>query len=142
MSKVYLHHYNTFNKLIKLMIGLLSVFLLFGFYKNGISLYMQKAIKVYEMFNPILFTLISLLVTFIFCKINKEHFLGYRLLTNILISLCTLFNTDILIFIVLICLVNFLSKYIKANPVAMYMLLLIIISFIFNKYTFDNLNKT
>lgn len=141
INNVYLHSGNDEKKNIIKYIYMLIPFLLFGFYKNGISLYLNHTIKFIYVFKPILLTIISILISFIFSKWNKEEFLSYKLIANILISLITFPSTNIFIFTGLIFIINLLIKFIKIkiNIIALYMVIYSIILIILNKYTYLNI---
>ena len=53
MSRVYLHSKNDRNSLNKLMLYLFVVFIIYGFYKNGIKLYIAGYVNVIEMFKSV-----------------------------------------------------------------------------------------
>lgn len=141
MNRVYLHSNNDEKKNIIRYIYLIIPFMIFGFYKNGISLYLKHTISFINIFKPLLFTGISVLISFIFSKWNKKSFLNYTLIANILISIITFPNTNLIIYIIIISLVNLLFKYIKFNfnIISLYMILYSIILMILNKYTYLNI---
>lgn len=138
MSKVYLHSNNQENSLNKLMLYLFIPFVLLGFYKNGIKLYLGEYVNSFTMLKPIITILISVLVTFMFSKLNKESFLGYRLISNIMIGMIVFPNINLIVFVLLILLLNFIQKYLKFNTVPIFMIITIIISMVLNNYNFFN----
>lgn len=138
MSRVYLHSNNHENSLNKLMICLFIPFIMYGFYKNGIKLYIDNYINLLEMFMPIIMVGISILTTYIFSKISKEKLLGYRLISNLLISMIAMPNINIFVYIILLLILNLVTKYIKMNIVPIFMIVSIIINMILRNYNFFN----
>ncbi|MBE6156021.1 MAG: hypothetical protein E7164_04635 [Firmicutes bacterium] len=138
MSRVYLHsdhHHNTLNKV---MILLMLPFICWGFYKNGIKLYLAEYISLLEMFKPILLVLISVLVTWVFSKINHEKFIGYLLVSNLLISLIVMPNINLLGYLILMIILNFFYKKWKFNIVPIFMIIAIAIAILIKDYHFFN----
>lgn len=138
-SRVYIHHNKSYNILLKTILIMLIPFAIYGIYKNGVSLLLNN----YNLFSiglkPVYFLLISLIVSLGYSLIFKKEFISYNLLGNILIALITLPSTNILIYIILLLVVNIISKYLKINTPALYMVLLIIISFFLDNYSFLNI---
>ena len=141
MSRVYIHSNNHVNHLNKLMINLLIVFIGYGFYKNGISLYKDEYVGIVGMFKPLLFVIISLGISFLFKKIDKDLW-SYCLLQNLFISVITPFNTNILVYIILNGLLNVILKYYQLNIVPIYMLLGSMILLIVKNYSFLNIYES
>ncbi|MBE6148709.1 MAG: hypothetical protein E7167_04420 [Firmicutes bacterium] len=139
MNRVYLHSNNNVNSLNKLMLYLFIPFVMFGFYKNGIKLYLGEYVGLFTMFKPLILLGLSVIVSFLFSKLNKESFIGYPLLCNIIISMIISPSLPIIVFIVLLLLLNFLHKYFKFNYVPVFMLISIIVSLIINNYNFFNI---
>ena len=90
------------------------------------------------MFKPLILTIISILISYLFTKYKKEDFISYRLYLNILSSLIVLPNTNIFIYLIILFLVNILYTFKKINISLITILLLIIVSMIFSKYSFLN----
>ena len=133
---VYLKSKN--NKILVKYILLLIPFLIYGFYKNGILLYKGEYVNIFYMFKPLILTIISILISYLFTKYKKEDFISYRLYLNILSSLIVLPNTNIFIYLIILFLVNILYTFKKVNISLITILLLIIVSMIFSKYSFLN----
>lgn len=135
---VYLKSKNNENKILVKYILLLIPFLIYGFYKNGILLYKGEYVNIFYMFKPLILTIISILISYLFTKYKKEEFISYRLYLNILSSLIVLPNTNIFIYLIILFLVNILYTFKKVNISLITILLLIIVSMIFSKYSFLN----
>lgn len=136
---VYLKSKNNENKILVKYILLLIPFLIYGFYKNGILLYKGEYVNIFYMFKPLILTIISILISYLFTKYKKEEFISHRLYLNILSSLIVLPNTNIFIYLIIIFLVNILYTFKKVNISLITILLLIIVSMIFSKYSFLNI---
>ena len=135
---VYLKSKNNENKILVKYILLLIPFLIYGFYKNGILLYKGEYVNIFYMFKPLILTIISILISYLFTKYKKEDFISYRLYLNILSSLIALPNTNIFIYLIILFLVNILYTFKKVNISLITILSLIIVSMIFSKYSFLN----
>lgn len=135
---VYLKSKNNENKILLKYILLLIPFLIYGFYKNGILLYKGEYVNIFYMFKPLILTIISILISYLFTKYKKEDFISYRLYLNILSSLIVLPNINIFIYLIILFLVNILYTFKKVNISLITVLLLIIVSMIFSKYLFLN----
>ena len=135
---VYLKSKNNENKILVKYILLLIPFLIYGFYKNGILLYKGEYVNIFYMFKPLILTIIAILISYLFAKYKKEDFISYRLYLNILSSLIVLPNTNIFIYLIILFLVNILYTFKKINISLITILLLIIVSTIFSKYSFLN----
>ena len=136
---VYLKSKNNENKILVKYILLLIPFLIYGFYKNGILLYKGEYVNIFNMFKPLILTIISILISYLFTKYKKEDFISYRLYLNILSSLIVLPNTNIFIYLIILFLFNILYTFKKVNISLITILLLIIVSMIFSKYLFLNI---
>ena len=92
-----------------LLIALLPI-ILFSFYKNGIYLYINGYVSIFEMFYPLIFVLVGGLSTFIFETLYHKVILhksfkdsingNYALIPGIFLSLVLPLNTPISILIV------------------------------------------
>ena len=65
---VYLKSKNNENKILVKYILLLIPFLIYGFYKNGILLYKGEYVNIFYMFKPLILTIISILISYLFTK--------------------------------------------------------------------------
>ena len=144
MNKVYFHSPNNYHTLTNIMLSLFIPFLMYGFYKNGISLYINKYVSLLMLFKPIFFVLIAIIISIIFSKINKTTF-REELLPNIIIAMITTYNTNVLIFAILLIICNIIKKYLKINIIPIYMLINYLILIIMKNTSFLNyleLNNT
>ena len=139
MYNVYLKSKNNSKRLIYIYLILFIPFIIYGFYKNGISLYQKDLISFFNLFNIPLFLLFSWLITYVFKKIKKEDFDYYRFLLNIMISMITFPKTNIIIYIILVTLLNILYTFKKCNIASLYMIIYIILSILLKNYSFLNI---
>ena len=137
-NRVYLHSKEKENSLVKLMIYLLIPFFLLGFYKNGIQLYRHHLVSIVMVFKPLFLLGISIFVSLLFSIIKRKPFVSYLLLTNILISLVTMPNTNIIMYLVTIIVINAILCFINFNAIALFMIILFIFSIFLKDYTFLN----
>ena len=134
------------------MLSLLPL-ILYGFYKNGIYLYIKKYISLPKMFKPLLLILIGFLigasVNIIYLKLIKKSkdniidiiFSSFHPIYGILIASIISINTNILLFSVVSFAVLFISKFInnKINLISLSSLIIFFIMNILNKFTFMNI---
>ena len=127
--------------------------ILYGFYKNGIYLYIKKYISLPKMFKPLLLILIGFLigasVNIIYLKLIKKSkdniidiiFSSFHPIYGILIASIISINTNILLFSVVSFAVLFISKFInnKINLISLSSLIIFFIMNILNKFTFMNI---
>jgi len=128
--------------------------ILFGFYKNGISLYIKDYINIFEMFKPLFFIFIGFcigsLVNIIYeknIKKNKDKYMNiifssFHPIYGILISCIISINTNLFLFSIVSFVVLFLSKFIKNNKInyiALTSLIIFLIMSIFDKFSFLNI---
>ena len=97
--------------------------ILFGFYKNGISLYIKKYVNILEMFKPLVIILLGFLigatVNVIYeKKINKNKdnikdiiFSSLHPIYGILIGCISSINTNIILFSLVTFIILLISKY-------------------------------
>lgn len=127
--------------------------ILYGFYKNGIYLYIKKYISLPKMFKPLLLILIGFLigasVNIIYLKLIKKSkdniidiiFSSFHPIYGILIASIISINTNILLFSVVSFAVLFISKFInnKINLISLSSLIIFFIMNVLNKFTFMNI---
>lgn len=117
--------------------------ILYGFYKNGISLYIKGYVNIFGMFKPILFIIIGIilgiLANIIYEKVNKTKknikdtiFSSFHPIYGILIACVSSINTNILLFTIVTFIVLILSKFINSNKFNIVSLASLIIFFIMN----------
>ena len=126
--------------------------ILFGFYKNGISLYIKNYTNILGMFKPLLIViigaLIGILVNIIYEKIIKSNksiigsiFSSFHMIYGILIACVSSINTNILLFSIVTFIVLFISKFIKYdkfNVIALASLIIFFVMTILNEFSFLN----
>ena len=133
---------------------LISLFplILFGIYKNGISLYIKGYVNLTGMFKPLLFVIIGavigILVNIIYEKIQKNNrsigeliFSSFHMIYGILIACISSINTNLVLFSIVTFIVLFISKFIKYNKfnvIALSSLIIFFIMTLLNKFSFLN----
>ncbi len=138
-SNVYIHKTNITNFLLKLTLGLLVPFLLFGLYKSGYRVYHNGYGNIFTLIKPLLYMVSAIIISFIYAKVHKTKFISYNLLANILISLIIIPETNFFLAIFLMLTVNVIGSFVKLNITALYMVILIIISMLCQNYSFLNI---
>lgn len=128
--------------------------ILFGFYKNGISLYIKKYINILEMFKPLVIILLGFLIGAIVNviyekKINKNKdnikdiiFSSLHPIYGILIGCISSINTNIILFSLVTFIILLISKFTKNTKINYITLTSLIIFFIMNisgKFSFLNI---
>ena len=139
ISKVYIHKSNITNFLLKLMLCLLIPFIFFGIYKSGYRVYHNGYGNVFTIIKPLLYVLIAIIISFIKAKVFKKKFISYDLLSNILISLVIIPESNFFLATGLMLLVNIINYFLKINSISLYMVILIIISMISKNYSYLNI---
>ena len=127
--------------------------ILFGFYKNGISLYIKKYVNILEMFKPLVIILLGFLigatVNVIYekkIKKNKDNikdiiFSSLHPIYGILIGCISSINTNIILFSLVTFIILLISKFIKntkINYITLTSLIIFFIMNIFGKFSFLN----
>ena len=141
MNKLpYLHYGKDKNSLVKAYFIALIPLILFSFYKNGILLYQNKLISFIDMFIPLYFYIISILVGFLVAHLNKSDKREYVLYA--LILACTIsINTNMLLYpivlFVSLFIASFLQKKKEFNLLASTRILLIL-ALLLNSYSYMN----
>lgn len=134
------------------LISLLPL-ILYGFYKNGISLYIKGYVNVFGMLKPLLFILlgglIGIIVNIIYEKIIKKSnkdlisiiFSSFHLLYGLLIASVSSINTNIFLFSIVTFGILFISKFkdFKFNVVALASLIMFFIMNILGEFSFLNI---
>ncbi len=138
MNRVYLHSGQNEKSLVKVILGLLLPFMLYGFYKNGIHLYRKDLVSMVMMFKPLYLVLISIIISIIFSLIKKKGFFSYILLINILISLVVMPNINLLVYVTSLIILNIIFCFLKINIVPVFMIIVFVYELITKHYTFLN----
>lgn len=141
MSNVYLHSKNNNNSLLNVVLLLFIPFILVGLYKNSIVIY-KNGFGLYEAIKPILFIIISLIITLVIKIIYKEKFIGNNLLENVIISMIVIPKTNIIVYLAILVVLNFLREYLRFNKALVFIILNIIYMIIIKDYSFMNLYES
>ena len=119
--------------------------ILFGFYKNGILVYKAFPNNIIMLLKPLVFPIISLLVTFIFNFIFEKKFrINDNIIYFLLLSMIIPINTSIIIFFVIILALNLLNYFVinkfnlSINYVVLFKIFIIAILILVNKYNYAN----
>lgn len=130
--------------LIKVFYIALIILIAFGFYKNGIYLYIHDLISLFDVFIFIYFYVISILIGFILAKlmnINKGEMILFSLIVTSTLSI----NTNLIIYPILLFISLFISFYLakrwEFNPLVLAHLLMIIALFL-GKYQYANIGES
>ena len=124
-------------------IYLLIPLIIYGIYKNGYLIYEKGLIKSFLILKPLYLVLIGVIIKIIIDLIRyKKIKVDCNLLYFILIGMIMPYNINIILYIIcLTCLyiiTNIIEKYIKFNKVCLIYLLIILINFIMNDFTFKS----
>lgn len=123
---------------------LLIPLIIYGIFKNGYLIYEKGYINFYQIFKPLYLVLIGIIIKFIIDLI-KDHKIkiDYNLVYIILIGMIMPYNINLIIYsvslLILYIITLFLEKYLKFNKVCFIYLIIILINFIFNEFTFQNI---
>ena len=148
---------NSIEKMSYIYLLSLLPLILFGFYKNGISLYIKDYVNILGMLKPLLLILcgfiIGILVNIIYEKVIKKSqnnireiiFSSFHPIYGILISCIISINANIFLFSIITFVVLFISKFISINKVNYIALSGLIIFFIMNimgEFSFLNIYES
>ena len=148
---------NSIKKITYLLILSLLPLILFGIYKNGLSLYIKDYVNIFGMLKPLLFSLLGLTIGILvniiyekYIKKNKDNlkeiiFSSFHPIYGLLVACILSINTNIFLFIIVTFLVLFTSKFInnnKVNYIALSGLIIFFIMNLFNKFTFLNVYES
>lgn len=148
---------NSIHRMFYILLISLAPLILYGFYKNGINLYVKGYVAFLGMLKPLLFIviglLIGILVNILYEKVikkNKDNIKevicsSFHPIYGMLIASVSSINTNIFLFIIITFCILFLSKFIKynrVNYVALSSLIIFFIMNIFNKFSFLNIYES
>lgn len=146
MNKLPLIHYELDqNSLIKRYYFALIPLLLFGLYKNGILLYQADLISFKDLFVPVIFYVVSVIVGLLLSFIVKEN-PKYNILICLICAASISINSNILIYAILLFVVLFIVHYLAShthltfNSVSLVRLFLLL-SLFFNSYSYLNIGE-
>jgi len=123
---------------------LLIPLIIYGLYKNGYLIYEKKLISIVGIFKPLYLVLIGVIIKIIIDLIRyKKIKTDYNLVYSVLIGMIMPYNINIYIYIIAFTLLYilsiFLEKYLKFNKVCFIYLVIILINFLLNEYTFKSI---
>ena len=143
MNNIYKKTPLKYNHYLLICMYTLIPLMIYGFYKNGISLYFKGLVSLIYITKPLLIILIGFISSYIISIIFKLKE-GRRPLIfyNLLISLCLSINTNLILYAIAIVILNilyalFLRK-IKINYVALAVLVISLLSYLIKDYSFYN----
>jgi len=122
-------------------IYLLIPLIIYAIYKNGYLIYQKNLINFINIFKPLYLVIISIIIKIVIDLIKyKKIKIDYNLIYVILISMIMPYNINLLLFIttftLLYILTLFIEKYIKFNKVCFIYLIIILINFLINDFTY------
>ncbi len=143
MNKTYLHNDMDYKKIIIDYIVALVPLIIYGFYKNGIVLYQNDAINLFELFIPLIYPCLGGLIGYLInYSLTKRKELNFYLLYGILFGMIVSINLNIFAFIIIGVLVLVFFKMtnlkINFNLVCLMKILTILALFVFQNYHYQN----
>lgn len=157
MKNIYIRNNNSIFKISMLYIISLLPLIIFGFYKNGVSLYLKECVSLFGMFKPLIFVLtgglIGSLVNIIYEKFIKKSkdkikdilFSSFHIVYGLIISCLLSINTNYILFILVAFIILFISKVLtikSINVVALTSLIIILLTYLFSEFTYLNVYET
>lgn len=146
-NKIVIHKNTSYSKILFKYFIALAPLVLYGLYKNGIILYVNKEISFLEIFKPLLYPILGLIIGLVvnFIKNKKINF-DLTILNGFLVGMLVPINTNIIIFTILTfgLLYAFLliqNKF-RFNVACLIKLLIILVLLVLNKYNYGNLLET
>lgn len=154
MNKVFIKSNNSLKSIFKYVLLSLLPLIIYGFYKNGIKLFIQDYVSIYGLVLPLIFDflglIIGLLVNIIYDKLITKNFINIKTslyssfhpIYGLLIASIISINTNLLLFIIITFTCLFISKFLKKNNlniIALSALLIILLTDIFGTFTYLNL---
>ena len=129
--------------LVLLNILLLIPLIFYGIFKNGYLLYEKNLISAILIFKPLYLVLIGIIIKILIDLIRyKKILIDYNLIYVILIGMIMPVNIDLILytisFVILYIITLFIEKYIKFNKVCFIYLIIILINFLINDFTFKS----
>jgi len=156
-NNVYVRSHRSIKNISLVRIGLLVPLIIYGFYKNGIYLFVNKYATVLGMFKPLLFIIIGGLIGAIInlfyefvIKKNRSKlidllFSSFHIEYGMLLGCVTSLNTNILLFSVTTFALLFISKFIRkrVNVMAIVFIIIYVLQmYLFKEYSFANNYET
>ena len=142
--KSLIHSEKTKNKIVLETCLLILPLFLYAIYKNGYLLYQRNLISLIEVFKPLLYLGISLVIYEIIKIIFKHHFvIEYDLIYYLLIGLMVMPNTNIYYYSAVVfgisLLFSLFFKRLPINQLAVMKLVLTLVAYLTNTYEYRNL---
>jgi len=142
-NRIMIHKKSNSEKIILNYIIALIPLIIYGFYKNGIILFINNEIEFFEMFLPIIFPVLGLSIGILVTLIkSKKISINLNLLNGILVGMIIPINTSIWLFIIssfiLLFEISNLENKININASCVVKLIIILIMFLFNNYSYQN----
>lgn len=145
-NNILIHKNYSFSKIFLKFVFALIPLILYGFYKNGILLYLDGSINLISIFKPIIFPLIGVFSGLLINYIKDHKFVFNELvLYGLLVGMIIPLKTNVLIFLILLPLLLYattiLEKKIKINSVSLIKIAIIGILMILGSYEYGNINE-
>jgi Na+-translocating ferredoxin:NAD+ oxidoreductase RnfD subunit len=152
MNKVFIKSKNSLKLFYKYLLLALMPLLLYGFYKNGIFLYINKYTSFIGLFKPIIFDLlgflIGLIVNLIYTKnkkiyhnLNDTLYNSFAPIYGLLIASLVSINTNIFLFIIITFFILLISRFTgkhNINVVSLSVLIIILITNLIGNFSYLN----
>ena len=160
MNNVYIRSKKNIFNISIVRIILLIPMILYGIYKNGIFLYINKYTNLYGLFRPFIFILggafigaiINIIYEYIFNKKNNDKpkikevlFSSFHIEYGIILGCLTSINTNMLVFFLSLFIIFFLSKFLKNMVNIMCVCFIVIYAFqslVLNGFNYMNTYET
>lgn len=144
MKSSFLHTIKDNKKSIIKSFLLLIPLIIYGIYKNGVLLYLRKDISFIEIFKPLYFIIIALLINGMIEFLHKRKFcIDYSYLYVTITAMFLMPNTNYLVYIILllagILILKVLGKGLPLSKIAFLHLLIVMGMFIIGKYSYMNI---
>lgn len=144
MKSSFLHTIKDNKKSILKTFLLLIPLIIYGIYKNGILLYLRKDISFIQIFKPLYFIIIALLINGLIEFLHKKKFcIDYSYLYVTITAMFLMPNTNYLVYVILllagILIMKVLGKGLPLSKIAFLHLLIVMGMFIIGKYSYMNI---
>lgn len=144
MKSSFLHTIKDNKKSIIKSFLLLIPLIIYGIYKNGVLLYLRKDISFIEIFKPLYFIIIALVINGMIEFLHKRKLsIDYSYLYVTLTAMFLMPNTNYLVYIILllagILIIKVLGKGLPLSKIAFLHLLIVMGMFIIGKYSYMNI---
>ena len=156
-NNVYVRSHRSIKSISLLRIGLLIPLIIYGFYKNGIYLYINHYVDIMGLFKPLFYigigalsgALVNIIYEYIFNKhkgkLSEALFASFHIEYGILLGCLVSINTNILIFTCVTFVLFLISKFIKnrINIMALIFIFIYVIQMYLTKsYVYANVYET